>query len=63
MKIRNKPYRGTNRKWGVKSDGVLYEPIFTKAVASRIAELENRPVPPKDWEHTEEILLKEGYRL
>lgn len=43
--------------------GVQYEAMFPEPVAKRLAELENRLVPPRDWEHAKEILEREGFDL
>ena len=41
----------------------LYDAIFPRRIADRVAELENSDTPPKDWEAAEEILLAEGFDL
>ena len=52
-------FRGPNGKWGIEEpEGLLYEPEFTHEIAARIAELENQPVPPKDWEETADIVRR-----
>lgn len=55
-----KIWKGTNGRWGIGGGGVLYEAGFCKRTAQRIADLENSEKPPKDWEHTGDILEKEG---
>ena len=57
-----KMYRGDNKLYGViENGGVVYDAIFSKPVAERIAALENSKNPPIDWEHTKTILEKEGF--
>ncbi len=50
-------------RWGVQADNgaLIYEAVFREATAKRIAELESKSMPPKDWEETESILKREGY--
>lgn len=50
--------------YGVEQgNAVLYEAMFNKKVATRIAEMENdRKNPPKDWFETKERLLAEGFK-
>lgn len=48
--------------WGVERDGaVIYEASFVEATARRIAELEGRPRPPRDWYATERLLKRDGF--
>lgn len=52
---------GRKTLYGVDQGGALvYDPIFNKAVATRLAELENSTKP--DWEHARQILLAEGFK-
>lgn len=58
-------FKGDNRKFGVEEigGGVIYEADFSKRAAVRIAQLENRENPPKDWLETRAILRREGFRI
>ena len=42
------------------SNSLLYDAMFTKKVASRIAELLNSSTSPEDWNATRTILEREG---
>ena len=64
MKHKIKAFRGDNTLYGVEDNGgIVYDAMFSKDVATRIAELESSKNPPIDWEHTKEILQKEGFDL
>lgn len=55
-------FKGDNGEYGVldRHGCVIYEAMFGKAVADRLAELESSPKPPKDWLAAERILTGEG---
>lgn len=59
---RVRAFRGDNKMYGVTEDGgMIYDAMFPRLVAKRITELENSKNPPVDWEHTKEILEREGF--
>lgn len=62
MKKGAKAVRGKNGLYGVLLDGgLLYDCDMPRAMALRVAELENSEKPPQTWEETAEILRKEGF--
>ena len=57
---------GVGERWDVRGEirwGVLYDAVFEKKTAQRIAELGNSANPPVDWESTMDVLLCEGYDI
>jgi hypothetical protein len=52
-------------RFGVESNGggVIYDAMFDRETAARIAQLESQDRPPADWEETREILEREGFPL
>lgn len=54
--IKEYPHKG-------RTGALVYDAIFPRNIAERIAQLENSDTPPKDWEATEDILKAEGFDL
>jgi len=48
--------------WGVGGNAwLLYDAIFTRRAAMRVAQLERRNKPPVDWHATKALLEAEGF--
>lgn len=57
----HKAFQGDDGTWGVEEGGAtLYEPMFSRATAEAIAEMEDAENPPKDWGGTRDRLDKMG---
>lgn len=58
---KHKVFRGDDGAYGIECGGVLYEAMFLKPCALRIAALNDHEKPPIDWLATRKILQREGF--